>query len=271
MLSHSNKSLARFDADYRRHWRIEHLCGIDEAGRGCLAGPVVAAAVIFQPGLTIRGLNDSKKFKPEKRRELFHKVIKKAHAVAIGWASAEEIDQVNILQATHLAAGRAIAMLRPAPQAFLTDYLKLKISGHAHLEPLVRGDGLSQSIAAASIVAKVTRDRWIERLDAQYPGYGLARHKGYGTPAHIKAIQQLGSSTLHRQTFAGVSWFDAEPMPSLVCQGLIKKAANSKFDVDAALAQWQSIDTYLPESEEAFIKNAYKKRKNTGNPTKIHA
>ncbi|MFW6304069.1 MAG: ribonuclease HII, partial [Candidatus Sumerlaeota bacterium] len=198
-MARKNVSLSGFDRDYRYRWDIRRLAGVDEAGRGCLAGPVVAAAVILEPGRIIRGLNDSKQLAVEKRQYLFHKICEHALGVAIGWASAEEIDRVNILRATHLAARRALEILRPVPQGILTDYLKLELAENLPLDAIVKGDGRSQSIAAASVIAKVSRDRWMKGLDGEFPGYGMARHKGYGTPQHVGAIQRLGSSTLHRQ------------------------------------------------------------------------
>ncbi len=268
MPSQRKKSLTRFDNEYRRKWQIDYLCGIDEAGRGCLAGPVVAAAVIFKPGTTIPGLNDSKQIKPQKREALFQKIISKALTVTIGWASAEEIDKINILQATHLAAQRAIAMLKPEPEAFLTDYLKLKVPNNIPIDPLAKGDSLSQSIAAASIIAKVTRDRWLVALDDQFPGYSLAQHKGYGTKPHMEAIQRLGSSTLHRQTFAGVSWFDAEPVPSHICRKLLKRPFKATIEANTMFEQWQKVSAYLPEIEERLIQKSLQIREKDWKPKK---
>ena len=176
------------------------VCGIDEAGRGPLAGPVCAAAVILPPDCDIPGLNDSKKLSEKKREALFPVIQAKALAFGIGWATAEEIDRVNILQATFLAMGRAVEAL-PAPADYaLVDGNRmppLPIPG----ETIVKGDATSASIAAASILAKVSRDRLLRRLDEEHPEYGFAKHKGYGTKAHYEAIQAHGILPVHRRSF----------------------------------------------------------------------
>lgn len=176
------------------------VCGIDEAGRGPLAGPVCAAAVILPPDCDIPGLNDSKKLSEKKREALFPVIQEKALAFGIGWATAEEIDRVNILQATFLAMARAVEAL-PAPADYaLVDGNRmppLPIPG----ETIVKGDATSASIAAASILAKVSRDRLLRRLDEEHPEYGFAKHKGYGTQAHYEAIRKYGLLPEHRRSF----------------------------------------------------------------------
>ena len=176
------------------------VCGIDEAGRGPLAGPVCAAAVILPPDCDIPGLNDSKKLSEKKREALFPVIQEKALAFGIGWATAEEIDRVNILQATFLAMARAVEAL-PAPADYaLVDGNRmppLPIPG----ETIVKGDATSASIAAASILAKVSRDRLLRRLDEAHPEYGFAKHKGYGTQAHYVAIRKYGLLPEHRRSF----------------------------------------------------------------------
>lgn len=176
------------------------VCGIDEAGRGPLAGPVCAAAVILPPGCEIPGLDDSKKLAEKKRELLFPLITQKALAYGIGWASVEEIDQINILQATFLAMARAVEALQTPPDWAMVDGNRmppLPVPGEA----IVKGDGKSASIAAASILAKVSRDRVLRQMDEQYPQYGFAKHKGYGTKAHYEAIKAYGVLPVHRKSF----------------------------------------------------------------------
>ena len=179
------------------------IAGIDEAGRGPLAGPVVAAAVILPNNFELAGLTDSKKLS-EKQRERFYPAIREqAKAVGVGVASAAEIDQINILQATLLAMRRAVSRLSLSPDFLLIDGitpLPLDISQ----QTLKKGDSRSLSIAAASVIAKVVRDRVMYAFDRQIPEYGLAKHKGYGTKQHRQAIAEFGPAWLHRKTFAGV-------------------------------------------------------------------
>lgn len=176
------------------------VCGIDEAGRGPLLGPVYAACVILPLDCEIDGLNDSKKVSEKKREALFDVILEKALSVGIGFATAQEIDQVNILQATYLAMRRAYeAMPYPADWALVDGNRMppLPIPG----ETVVKGDAQCASVAAASILAKVSRDRVLRELDKKYPDYGLARHKGYGTKAHYQAIQRYGLLPEHRRSF----------------------------------------------------------------------
>ncbi len=176
------------------------VCGIDEAGRGPLCGPVVAAACILPPGLVIEKLNDSKKLSPKRRDELFDIIKENALSFSVASASVEEIDGLNILEATLLAMRRAVAGLTVKPDYLLVDgnvFRGFGISG----ESVVSGDALSPSIAAASILAKVTRDRMCSELDEKFPGYGIAKNKGYGTKDHIEALFRLGPSPCHRKKF----------------------------------------------------------------------
>ena len=188
------------------------IAGVDEAGRGPLAGPVIAAAVVFQrdfleaeAGGALRGLTDSKKL-PARRREFFHALLTASPEVdvGIGSASVGEIDSLNILRATHLAMARAIGELARPPDLALVDGLPVKGLSVPH-RAIVGGDAASLSIAAASVVAKVTRDRWLTELAAQYPDYGFERHKGYGTRAHLDALRRYGPCPAHRQSFAPVA------------------------------------------------------------------
>jgi len=176
--------------------------GVDEAGRGPLAGPVVAAAVILPAGC-IDGLDDSKKLSPERREALAGLIRERALAWGLGRAEPEEIDRLNILQASLLAMRRAVASLRPAPALLLVDGNRDPRCG-IPARTVVGGDGRLAPIAAASILAKVHRDREMAALDARYPGYGFARHKGYPTAAHLQALAALGASPVHRRSFAPV-------------------------------------------------------------------
>ena len=178
----------------------EIICGVDEAGRGPLAGPVCAAAVILPKGLQIPGLNDSKKLTDKKRRELFPIIKEQALAYGIAFANHEEIDEINILQATYLAMERALAQLSMKPDLALIDGNRAKDFG-LPVKTVVKGDSLSANIAAASVLAKVTRDEYMEKMATEYPGYGFEIHKGYGTKAHYEALRNLGPSPIHRMTF----------------------------------------------------------------------
>lgn len=190
-------------------WEIEEekyaagatrVCGVDEAGRGPLAGPVCAAAVILPRGLEIPGLNDSKKLTDKKRRALYDVIVAEAVAYGIALVDEKTIDEINILQATFRAMEQAVAKLPVLPDLALIDGNRepnLSVS----VQTIVGGDGKSASIAAASILAKVTRDRLMEELDAQYPQYGFAVHKGYGTKRHYEALREFGPSPIHRMSF----------------------------------------------------------------------
>ena len=179
------------------------VAGIDEAGRGALAGPVVAAAVVFPRELKIPGIDDSKKLTPAKRDDLFAIIFEKAIAVGVGYGDHLLIDRVNILQATLSAMKEAVLQISPQPDFLLIDGIS-KIPMNIHQRTIKKGDSASISIAAASIIAKVTRDRLMVDFDQQYPGYGFAEHKGYGCAAHMDAIVRLKPCTIHRKTFRGV-------------------------------------------------------------------
>ncbi|TAF74526.1 MAG: ribonuclease HII [Curvibacter sp.] len=186
-------------------WDIPGLvAGVDEAGRGPLAGPVVAAAVILDDLRPIAGLNDSKKLSAARREKLLDEIRAKALCYSIAHASVEEIDEINILQATLLAMRRAVEGLRLKPAKVLVDGNRLPVLD-VLAEAIVKGDATVPAISAASILAKVTRDRWCAELDAQYPQYGFATHKGYGTAEHLAALQTHGACPEHRKTFAPVT------------------------------------------------------------------
>ncbi len=177
------------------------VAGVDEAGRGCLAGPVYAAAVVLDPKVEIKGLNDSKKLSAAAREKLFDKIQQGALAWSIARAESHEIDSINILQASLLAMKRAVETLAHAPHEALVDgnqapKLNCKVT------TIIDGDALEPSIMAASILAKVARDREMDRLDAEFPGYGFSKHKGYGTAQHMTALRQLGVTSIHRMSFA---------------------------------------------------------------------
>lgn len=179
---------------------FEIVCGVDEAGRGPLAGPVCAAAVILPRETVIEGLNDSKKLTDKKRRELYDVITQTAAAYGIAFASEQEIDEVNILQATFLAMERAMQKLAVRPQLALIDGNRARDFG-LPVRTIVHADALSASVAAASILAKVARDRLMEELDGEYPQYGFAVHKGYGTKRHYEALRAFGPCPIHRRTF----------------------------------------------------------------------
>ncbi len=205
-IAEQEMSLAAFDRQFRQNG-IRFLAGIDEAGRGPLAGPVVAAAVILEPNVEIPGLNDSKKLSAFRREELFDQIQKVALSFGIASASVEEIQRLNILQATFLAMQRALEKLIPQPDFILVDGRDFPLFSHSkngdkmNGRAVVRGDGRSQVIAAASILAKVQRDRIMEEYARFFPQYGFEKHKGYGTKAHREKIVQLGPCPIHRRKF----------------------------------------------------------------------
>ena len=179
---------------------VQIICGVDEAGRGPLAGPVCDAAVILPANIEIPGLNDSKKLSDKKRRELFPVIKQKAVAYSIAMVDHKDIDEINILQATYKAMGLAIAQLPVRPELALVDGNRSGDFG-VSVETVVHGDSLSASIAAASVLAKVTRDNYMMEMAQAYPGYGFDIHKGYGTKAHYEALRELGPCPIHRMTF----------------------------------------------------------------------
>ena len=205
---HTGEQRFRCSSLYERKARLqgfEVVAGLDESGRGCLFGDVYAAAVILPPTIVIRGLNDSKQLTPEVRDVFAIRIRKRAIAYAVATASAEEIDRINIYQASRLAMKRALESLPIAPSYLLVDALKLDTL--IPQLPLIHGDELSFSIAAASILAKTERDRAMLEWDRQFPQYGFARHKGYGTPEHLRALEQFGPTPFHRMTYEPVQRF----------------------------------------------------------------
>jgi len=189
----------------RAAWRrgLTRVAGVDEAGRGPLAGPVVAAAVVLTPDTPIRGVDDSKRLEPEEREDLYDVIRTRAIAWAVGIVDPRTIDRINILEATRVAMRAALEALGVQPELVLTDFVEVGGLGYPQRN-LVRGDQRSASVAAASIVAKVTRDRLMAEADRVFPQYGFARHKGYATEEHRAALEQHGPCDLHRRTFNGV-------------------------------------------------------------------
>lgn len=193
------EQMEQYEKEYERSGIV---CGIDEAGRGPLAGPVVAGAVILPEGCRILYLNDSKKLSEKRREELFSEIKEKAVSWATGVVSPEEIDEINILQATYKAMRQAFEKLSPVPQVLLNDAVTIPGLSPALVQvPIIKGDAKSASIAAASILAKVTRDHMMAEYDKLYPEYGFAKHKGYGTAAHIAAVREHGPCPIHRRSF----------------------------------------------------------------------
>ena len=189
--------MKEFDREYKIYGTI---CGIDEAGRGPLCGPVVAAAVILPDEYNILYINDSKKLSETKREEVYKEIDKYAVAYGVGIVSPERIDEINILQATYEAMRTAIHKLSVTPDILLNDAVTIPMVDIKQV-PIIKGDAKSQSIAAASIVAKVTRDHLMEEYDKLYPEYGFAKHKGYGTKQHTQALLEYGACPIHRKTF----------------------------------------------------------------------
>ena len=210
LVEQAKKRLQKLEEERKRIWKLQeyerkygqytYICGIDEVGRGPLAGPVVAGAVILPKDCDILYINDSKKLTAAKRDELYDVIMEKAVSVGIGMASHERIDEINILQATYEAMRQAIKKLDPAPDLTLNDAVTIPGVDIKQV-PIIKGDAKSISIGAASIVAKVTRDRMMVEYDRIYPGYGFASNKGYGTAEHIKALKEIGPSPIHRASF----------------------------------------------------------------------
>lgn len=180
------------------------ICGIDEAGRGPLAGPVVVASCILPPFLRIKGLNDSKKLTAKKREELYKIIIKEAIEYKIVFVSVEEVDELNIYQATKKGMLKSVEELSTKPDHVLIDAMPLNELEMKHTS-IIHGDARCASIAAASIIAKVTRDQYMEKMDLKYPNYGFKKHKGYGTKMHIEALEKYGPCKIHRKTYYPVS------------------------------------------------------------------
>ena len=183
-----------------KYEHLGYLCGIDEVGRGPLAGPVVAGAVILPKDCHILYINDSKKLSEKKREELYDEIMEKAVSVGVGIASPETIDEINILQADYVAMREAVSQLTPKPEVFLNDAVTIPgIEGRQ--VPIIKGDAKSLSIAAASIIAKVTRDRMMREYDKLFPKYDFAKNKGYGTAEHVAALKKFGPTPIHRRSF----------------------------------------------------------------------
>lgn len=193
-----HKELFDFDSEIRRDHPI--ICGVDEAGRGPLAGDVYAAAVVFSEGVEIEYLNDSKKISEKRREQLYDVIVEKADAYCVATASVEEIDSMNILQATMLAMKRAVEGLGIAPDIALVDGNKLPDLG-CEARYVIKGDATSASISAASVLAKVSRDRYMKQIAEKYPQYAFEKHKGYGTKLHYEMLEKYGVSDVHRKTF----------------------------------------------------------------------
>ncbi|MBR5337259.1 MAG: ribonuclease HII [Lachnospiraceae bacterium] len=186
----------------RKYSEFRCICGIDEAGRGPLAGPVVAGAVVLPVDCDILYINDSKKLSEKKREELYDIIYEKSISAAVGIVGPDRIDQINILQATYEAMRAAVSGLSVKPDLLLNDAVTIPEINIRQV-PIIKGDARSISIGAASIIAKVTRDRIMKDLDREYPEYGFAGHKGYGSAAHIKTIEEIGPCPIHRRTFIG--------------------------------------------------------------------
>lgn len=191
-------TLAEFDSEYRKQYPV--VCGVDEAGRGPLAGDVFAAAVVFAPDTVIEGINDSKKLTEKKREKLFDEIIEKALFYSIKTATVEEIESINILNSAMLAMKRAVESLGTTPDIVLVDGNKTP-DVEEKTQSVVKGDAKSQSIAAASILAKVSRDRYMLEMAEKYPQYQFEKHKGYGTKLHYQMIDKFGESPIHRPSF----------------------------------------------------------------------
>jgi ribonuclease HII len=202
----SFNALYEFDRQFFRKG-VRLLCGLDEAGRGPLAGPVVAAAAVFARGVSIPGVADSKTLSEERREALYDVILTRAVEVRVGIVGPGTIDRINILAATHKAAQAALSKLVAKPDLIITDYLNLK-RVQAPLKFFVRGDAISHAIAAASIIAKVTRDRLMREYHKRFPQYNFARNKGYGTREHLEALAKSGPCEIHRFTFKGVTGRD---------------------------------------------------------------
>lgn len=214
IVEQAKKRLAKLEQEIKRTEELKKyekqyaeyafICGIDEVGRGPLAGPVVAAAVILPKDCDILYINDSKKLTEKKREELYDVIMEKAVAVGIGMASPQRIDEINILQATYEAMREAISKLNPQPTCLLNDAVTIPgLDPSLKQVPIIKGDAKSISIGAASIIAKVTRDRMMVEYDKMFPEYGFASNKGYGSAVHIEALKEFGPTPIHRRSFIG--------------------------------------------------------------------
>lgn len=229
---------------------MQHIAGIDEAGRGPLAGPVCAAAVVFPPGTRIAGVDDSKKLAPELREEIYDEIVSSAAGYGIGFASAQEIDAINILNATKLAVKRALRQMQLLPDLLLLDALTLRDCTIPQ-KAFVKGDARCFSIAAASILAKVTRDRLMAQYHLEYPQFQFDQHKGYSTDTHWERIMAHGISSLHRKTFFDPGFLAPEPLCSCRFNTLMDRirGAQSAEQVREILRQIRECTGFLPECE----------------------
>lgn len=236
-----------------------YIAGVDEAGRGPLAGPVVAAAVIFPPEVTVEGLNDSKKLSEQKREALFEDIKALAISIGIGEATPAEIDKINIRNATHLAMCRAISQLHPSPNRVLVDGNAVPESGFNEMA-IIGGDRKSLSIAAASIIAKVTRDRQMAEYAQQYPQYGFEGHKGYGSADHLAALQEHGPSPIHRLSFGGVPHSKNEFSEDylIFLEGIHNAQTHAQLKAIGETISTVSND--LPQDEIEALREHYAKR-----------
>ena len=241
---------------------LAHIAGVDEAGRGPLAGPVTAAAVIFPENVFIPGINDSKKLSRQIRETLFTQIQANALAIGIGQATPKEIDDINIRNATHLAMRRAIDQLALQPHRVLVDGNAVPESGYPEMA-IVGGDRKSISIAAASIIAKVTRDTQMVEYDKEYPGYGFANHKGYGSAEHLAALRSLGASPIHRRSFAGVPEHHATYSEDfqVFADGIL--SAGTVEQLSAMGVTIARISEDLPDDEVGALRDVYRKRRAT--------
>lgn len=212
LVESARKRIAAFEAEVERTYKMKeyerkyencrYICGIDEVGRGPLAGPVVAAAVVLPKDVDIYYLNDSKQLSAKKREELYDEIMEKAIAVGVGFSDEKCIDEINILQANYVAMREAISKLSVKPDILLNDAVKIP-EVDIPQESIIKGDAKSVSIAAASIIAKVTRDRFMVEISEKYPEYDFASNKGYGSPKHLAALKEIGPCEIHRKTFIG--------------------------------------------------------------------
>jgi ribonuclease HII len=232
---------------------LTRVAGVDEAGTGPLAGPVVAAAVVFPPGTSISGVDDSKKIDPERRRELASAIRKHASGVGVGEASVQEIDTLNIYRAALLAMRRAVEALPEPPQHVLVDARTIPELSVPQ-NPFCKGDGINFSIAAASIIAKTHRDALMERLDEEHPGYGFARHKGYGTAAHQRAIRDRGPSPAHRMSFPVLREVCGEFSPEFYALRGRLLRAHSRAPLAAFEKALDGARSALPEHEHRKLR-----------------
>ncbi|MCX7017328.1 MAG: ribonuclease HII, partial [Candidatus Sumerlaeota bacterium] len=246
--------LAAFDEALRKE-AGGLIVGVDEAGRGPLAGPVVAAAVVFPTGLSLEGVNDSKKLTEEEREAARERIEGAALGIGVGVVGPRTIDSINILQATHLAARQALEAINCPFVLLMTDFLKLDFRG-LPVRAEAKADGMSLSVAAASIIAKTTRDRMMAAYADEYPGYFFERHKGYASPEHLERLERLGPCTLHRFSFNGVSWFSelARPSRSFARLAALREAGDGGAFREEAEQTLARTDRPLVECEHRQVR-----------------